>query len=75
MWAALFHTYWDWVSVLMLMVLERIIYFVFALRMFLPDDECIEAFHMVGFQASRQKHAGHATFRPIIHGTPNTHDG
>ena len=36
MWAALFHTYWDWVSMLMLMVLERILYFVFVLRMFLP---------------------------------------
>ena len=29
MWAALLHTYWDWVSMLMLMLLERIIYFVF----------------------------------------------
>ena len=28
MWAALLHTYWDWVSMLMLMLLERIIYFV-----------------------------------------------
>ena len=34
MWAALFHTNWDWVSMLMLMVLERIFYFVFVLRMF-----------------------------------------
>ena len=29
MWAALLHTYWDWVSMLMLMLLELIIYFVF----------------------------------------------
>ena len=29
MWAALLHTYWDWVSMLMLMLLER--YFVFNL--------------------------------------------
>ena len=28
MWAALLHTYWDWVSMLMLMLLE-LIYFVF----------------------------------------------
>ena len=33
MWAALLHTYWDWVSMLMLMLLERIIYFVFVFRM------------------------------------------
>ena len=36
MWAALLHTYWDWVSMLMLMLLELIIYFVFVFRMFLP---------------------------------------
>ena len=36
MWAALLHTYWDWVSMLMLMLLERIIYFVFVFRMLLP---------------------------------------
>ena len=35
MWTALFHTYWDWVSMLMLMVLERNFYFVFVHRMFL----------------------------------------
>ena len=34
MWAALLHTYWDWVS--MLMLLELIIYFVFVFRMLLP---------------------------------------
>ena len=28
MWAAIRHTYWDWVSMLMLMLLELIIYFV-----------------------------------------------
>ena len=28
MWAAILHTYWDWVSMLMLMLLELIIYFV-----------------------------------------------
>ena len=28
MWATLLLTYWDWVSMLMLMLLERIIYFV-----------------------------------------------
>ena len=33
MWAALLHTYWDWVSMLMLMLLELIIYFVFVFRM------------------------------------------
>ena len=32
MWAALLHTYWDWVSMLMLMLLE-LIYFVFVFRM------------------------------------------
>ena len=36
MWAVLLHTYWDWVSMLMLMLLERIIYFVFVFRMLLP---------------------------------------
>ena len=36
MWAALLHTYWDWVSMLMLMLLERIIHFVFVFRMLLP---------------------------------------
>ena len=36
MWAALLHTYWDWVSMLMLMLLELIIYFVFVFRMLLP---------------------------------------
>ena len=36
MWAALFHTYWDLVSMLMLMVLERNFYFVLVHRMFLP---------------------------------------
>ena len=36
MWAAILHTYWDWVSMLMLMLLERIIYFVFVFRMLLP---------------------------------------
>ena len=30
------HTYWNWVSMLMLMLLERIIYFVFVFRMLLP---------------------------------------
>ena len=30
------HTYWHWVSMLMLMVLERNFYFVFVHRMFLP---------------------------------------
>ena len=35
MWAALLHTYWDWVSMLMLMLLELIIYFVFVFRMLL----------------------------------------
>ena len=35
MWAAL-HTYWDWVSMLMLMLLERIFYFVYVFRMLLP---------------------------------------
>ena len=34
-WAALLHTYWDWVSMLMLMLLERIIDFVFVFRMLL----------------------------------------
>ena len=32
----LLHTYWDWVSVLMLMLLKCIIYFVFVFRMLLP---------------------------------------
>ena len=32
----IFHTYWDWVSMLMLMALERNFYFVFVHRMFLP---------------------------------------
>ena len=32
----LLHTYWDWVSILMLMLLERITYFVFVSRMLLP---------------------------------------
>ena len=36
MWAALLHTYWDWVSMLMVMLLELIIYFVFVFRMLLP---------------------------------------
>ena len=36
MWAALLHTYRDWVSMLMLMLLELIIYFVFVFRMLLP---------------------------------------
>ena len=36
MWAALLHVYWDCVSVLLLMLLERIIYFVFVFRMLLP---------------------------------------
>ena len=36
MWAALLHTYWDWVSRLMLILLELIIYFVFVFRMLLP---------------------------------------
>ena len=36
MWAAIRHTYWDWVSMLMLMLLELIIYFVIAFRMLLP---------------------------------------
>ena len=36
MWAALLHTYWDWVSMLMLMLLERIVYLVFVFRMLLP---------------------------------------
>ena len=36
MWAALLHTYWDWVSMLMLMLLELIIYFVFVFRMLMP---------------------------------------
>ena len=31
MWAALLHTYWDWVSMLMLML--ELIYFVFVFRM------------------------------------------
>ena len=35
-WAALLRTYWDWVSMLMLMLLEPIIYFVFVFRMLLP---------------------------------------
>ena len=30
------HTYWDWVSMLMLMLLELIIYFVIVFRMLLP---------------------------------------
>ena len=34
--AALLHTYWDWVSMLMLIMLEHIIYFVFVFRMLLP---------------------------------------
>ena len=34
MWASLLHTYWDRVSMLMLMLLELIIYFVFVFRMF-----------------------------------------
>ena len=29
MWAALLHTYWDWVSMLMLMLLELFIYYLF----------------------------------------------
>ena len=33
--AALLHTYWDWVSMLILMLLELIIYFVFVFRMLL----------------------------------------
>ena len=36
MWAAIRHTYWDWVSMLMLMLLELIIYFVIVFRMLLP---------------------------------------
>ena len=36
MWATLLLTYWDWVSMLMLMLLERIIYFVFVFRMLVP---------------------------------------
>ena len=32
----LLHTYWDWVSMLMLMLLKRVIYFVFVFRMLLP---------------------------------------
>ena len=35
MWATLLHTYWDWVSMLMMMLLEPIIYFVFVFRMLL----------------------------------------
>ena len=35
MWAALLHTYWEWVSMLMLMLLELNIYFVFVFRMLL----------------------------------------
>ena len=36
MWAVLLHIYWDLVSMLMLMLLELIIYFVFVFRMLLP---------------------------------------
>ena len=36
MWAAIRHTYWDWVSMLMLMLLELMIYFVIVFRMLLP---------------------------------------
>ena len=36
MWAALLHTYWDWLSMLMLMLLELLIYFVFVFRKLLP---------------------------------------
>ena len=36
MWAALLHTYWDWVSMLMLMLLELIIYFVFGFPHVIP---------------------------------------
>ena len=36
MWAALLHTDWDWVSMLMLILLERSIYFVFVFHMLLP---------------------------------------
>ena len=33
---ALLHTYWDWVSMLMQMLLELIFYFVFVFRKLLP---------------------------------------
>ena len=36
MWAAIRHTCWNWVSMLMLMLLELIIYFVIVFRMLLP---------------------------------------